>query len=242
MWRRCTKRRSLSRSGLAGWPRSAARSRRRARSLPAKSSATSVGRSTAGRSTTGPAVALLFRLNSRMRRHCSPVIGPSVRAANRARRSTHDRGARRPRRRPPRRSRPPSRRRRSAPAPITFAPVPMLAPLSIVAPRTSPARSPIVTQGTIIVARSGSPPGRRPRAGRARCRRRDEPPPGRRSRSGRAPSPAGGRAAGARHPEGLEARLYPVERLGQEGVALPGQAQALRARSSRPRNSWRSPR
>ena len=76
-------------------------------------------------------------------RHGTEGVRP--RAAPARRRPSRPAGRRRPRPRSPRRPRPP----RSGPAPITLAPVPMLTSRSIVAPWTSPARRPIVTNGAI---------------------------------------------------------------------------------------------
>ena len=103
---------------------------------------------------------------------------------------------------------------------------------------------------------SGSPPGRRPRPARERCRRPDEPPPGRRSRSGRAPWPAGGPAAAApapRLPGGLPSpgrapgpgrRRSPTQGAGSgaRGRAARGTRGARRGSRAVTRASPRAPR
>ena len=107
-----------------------------------------------GEQLVGGAVELLAARRLATARRVSPAASATCAARYRRHQATGRRraGARRPsrppgRRRPRPRSRRPSRPRRSAPAPITLAPVPMLTSRSIVAPRTSPARRPIVTNG-----------------------------------------------------------------------------------------------
>ena len=103
----------------------------------------------------------------------------------------------------------------------------MLAPLSIVAPRTSPARSPIVTHGKIIGSRVDlhQAVGHHlavhdvdPGVNHHRVADRDL---GERHRQ------AVRQARQHRHAERLQACLGPVQRLSQECVALPCQPQAL---------------